>query len=63
MPNAHSLYLYPFYAALGHKGRKEASLTKTVIAEKNLHVVKDCAFYLHQNVENTWPSSVTLWLL
>lgn len=63
MPNAHSLYLYPFYAALGHKGRKEVSLMKSIIAEKNLHVVKDCGFCLDQNEENSWPNTVTFWFL
>lgn len=62
MPSTHSLYFYPFYSALGHKGTKEVSLMKSITAEKNLQVVKDCGFCLHQNEGNTWPSSVMFWL-
>lgn len=36
---------------------------KSKIAEKNLYVVEDCRLCLHQNKENTWPSSVKFWLL
>lgn len=36
---------------------------KSIGAEKNPPVVRDHGFCLHQNEENTWPSSVTFWLL
>lgn len=39
--NTRSLHLYPLNAALGHKGRKEVFLTKSITAEKNLHVVEN----------------------
>lgn len=34
MPNAHSLYFYPLYAAPRQKGREEASLMESITAEE-----------------------------